>query len=331
MLPYSIATEYMSCDLCGSDDQILMYSKIDPITGGEYHVVECSCGMAFVNPMPTEASIPALYPEDYLKDKNDLSSLYGRMLELLPQCKGGKLLDIGCGRGDFIRHASKHGWEAEGVDLLAWDTPHNAPISVGDFTTMDFHGAGYDAITAWALLEHVRKPSAFFEKVSSLLKDDGVFVFVVSNFGAPGMRHSCTEDIPRHLQLFTPKAIKSYLNKYGMIPRAIFHSDKIYSCYPFGLLRYGFQSLRKKERHCSSYENRSVALLRNRQIRGNARAWLVDVFRSIGPVDIFLDAVDLCLGVALANISKVIKNYGVVTVVAVSNRQKKSNPRKEDC
>ena len=107
MLPNSIATEYMSCDLCGSNDQILMYSKIDSITGREYHVVECSCGMAFVNPMPTEASIPALYPEDYLKDKNDLSSLYGRMLELLPQCKGGKLLDIGCGRGDFIRHASK--------------------------------------------------------------------------------------------------------------------------------------------------------------------------------------------------------------------------------
>jgi SAM-dependent methyltransferase len=326
MLADSILSDVVPCDLCGAEDQVLLYSKIDPITGGEFHLVECSCGMAFVNPMPSDESVPLLYPEDYLKDKQGMGSLYGRMMELLPKGDGGKLLDIGCGRGDFIQYAAQRGWEAEGVDLLAWDTPHKVAIRVGDFVTMDLPEDSYDVITAWALLEHVRRPSSFFNKISRLLKKNGHFVFVVSNFAAPGMRRSCTEDIPRHLQLFSPLAVESYLNKYEMKSLVTYHNDRIYSCYPFGLLRYGFLGLTGDNKQCVSFQNRSVALLRNRQIKGNARTWLSEVLRSVRPVDILLDAIDLALGVALAKYSKMIGNYGVLTVVATPNRQKKSNP-----
>jgi hypothetical protein len=106
------------------------------LSHGRVHLVECACGMAFVNPMPTAESIPLLYPGDYLRDKTDLASLYSRMMTYLP-VERGKLLDIGCGRGDFINHASKEGWEVEGVDLMDWGTPHDVPIRVGDFLTMD--------------------------------------------------------------------------------------------------------------------------------------------------------------------------------------------------
>ena len=255
--------------------------------------------MAFVNPMPTAESIPLLYPDDYLRDKTDLASLYSRMMTYLPVGKG-KLLDIGCGRGDFINRASKEGWEVEGVDLMGWGTPHAVPIRVGDFLTMDFQDRHYDAVTAWALLEHVRAPSAFFKRVSRLLKDDGLFVFVVPNFGAPGMKHCCTEDVPRHLWLFTPAGGENYLGRYGMEAKAVFHNDSLYTAYPFGLVRYGLQRLRKRTAHCSRYQNRSVALLRNRQIKGNARAWMAEVLKSVGPLDVALDLIDLAFGVLLA-------------------------------
>lgn len=326
----TIFTEYVPCDLCGSNDQVLLYSKIDPITRKEFHLVECDCGMAFVNPMPTAASIPLLYPSDYLRDKRDLTSLYDRMMTYLP-VGGGKLLDIGCGQGDFINHAAKAGWDVEGVDLMSWGTSHAIPIRVGDFLTMDFQEGNYDAITAWALLEHVRAPSAFFDRVSRLLKDEGLFIFVVPNFGALGMKHCCTEDIPRHLWLFTPRAVENYLGRYGMEARAVFHSDALYTAYPFGLVRYGLQKLWKRTTSCRSYQNKSVALLRNRQVKGNARAWLAEVFRSLGPLDVALDLADLALGVLLAQASKLTRNYGVITVVAGRIRQKKSNPKLEDC
>jgi SAM-dependent methyltransferase len=286
--------------------------------------------MAFVNPMPTLEAITDLYPTDYLKDKQDMSSMYRRMMKLLPQSHGGKLLDIGCGRGDFIQYAARYGWDVEGVDLLRWRTSHKVPIRVGNFVEMDLPARHYDVITAWAVLEHVRKPSEFFEKVSHLLKDDGRFIFIVPNFGAPGMRVSCTEDIPRHLQLFTPKAINKYLNRVGMTALAAYHRADIYRAYPFGLVRYGLLRPYKRETRCSRYENRSVAILRNRQIKGNVRVWLVEVLRTVGPVDLLLDAIDLCVGVVVANFSKIIRSYGVMTVVAGMRRKKESNPW-EDC
>jgi len=316
MTPQSVSTEYVECDLCGSDQQTVLYSKWDPVTRAEYHLVECRCGMAFVNPMPTAESVPVLYPGDYLKDKENLDFMYDRMMEFLPNLPGGRLLDIGCGQGDFIHRAGTNGWEAEGIDLLAWNTPHPVRIRVGDFLKMDLPGKHYDVITAWAVLEHVRRPSAFFEKVSPLLKRDGRFIFVVPNFGAAGMKHSCTEDIPRHLWLFTLRAVTAYLVKYGMEPKVVLHNDRLYTSYPFGIVRYGLLRLRGKETDCSRFENKSVALLRNRQVRGNLSQWLGEVFGSLRPLDIAVDALDLMIGVLVANWSKLVKNYGVMTVIA---------------
>lgn len=317
MIVQPIVTEYRACDLCGSDDHALLYTRTDPVTRGDYNLVECSsCGMAFVNPMPVEGSIPSLYPADYLKDKPDMSALYERMMRLLPREASGRLLDVGCGSGEFITYAQRYGWTVEGVDLIPWGTSQQVPIHVGDFVSMDLREGDYDVITAWALLEHLRQPSRFIEKVSRLLKKSGRFVFVVPNIAAPGMKRSCTEDIPRHLHLFTPGAVTAYLERYGMVPLAIYHTAMIYTSYPFGLVRYALLRIRHRETRCSRYENRSVALLRNRQIKGNAREWISEVFRTLTPSEILLDAIDLATGVVVATVSKLIRNYGVLTVVA---------------
>lgn len=325
-----IVTEYVNCDLCGSSDHDLLYSRLDPITGEEFHLVECTCGMAFVNPMPTEESVRHLYPEDYLKDKGGMEDLYRRMLTFLPNRDRGKLLDIGCGRGDFIHYAAGKGWHVEGVDLLDWKRPHGVPIRVGNFFAMDLPQQFYDVITAWAVLEHARKPSLFFQKVATLLADDGCFVFVVPNFDAPGMRISCTEDIPRHLNLFSKRAVDGYLNKFGMEVKAVFHSNAIYTSYPFGLVRYGWQLLKSGPKQCSRYENKAVRLLRNRQLKGNLLDWLKEVKRTLGPMDIAMDAIDLAVGVAVSAIAKMIGNYGVITVVAGLQAKKKQS-NEEDC
>ena len=311
-----VLTQYVPCDLCGASDHEILFSKIDPVTGMEFHLVQCPCGMAFVNPMPAAESIPLLYPKDYLAGKEHRVSKYLEMIRLLPELSYGKLLDVGCGRGDFIYHASRVGWDVEGVDLMDWDSPYNLPIKVGDFLAMDLPERAYNVVTAWALLEHVREPSKFFGKISGLLKADGKFIFVVPNVQAPGMRHACSEDIPRHLWLFTPAAVRRYLDRFGMDAALILHNGRIYQAHPFGLLRYWLRGLRKKETRCALYENKAVALLRNRQIKGNLRPWIADTMESVGPVDLFLDAVDLGIGVALAFVSSMMGNYGVMTVIA---------------
>ncbi|MBI5248452.1 MAG: class I SAM-dependent methyltransferase [Desulfomonile tiedjei] len=318
-----IETEYTTCDLCGSEDQTLLYSKIDPVTDQEFHVVECRCGMAFVNPMPSEACIPKLYPPDYMEGKELMDSRYSRMLDLLPDEAGGRLLDIGCARGDFILRAQRRGWSAEGVDLIPWNRSEHPSILIGDLIEMDLPENYYDAITAWAVLEHVRRPSLYFRKVSTLLKDKGLFIFIVPNFDALGMRRSCSEDIPRHLWLFTTRSVKSYLEKNGMDVVRIMHNSSIYTAYPFGLLRDLLYGLSPRPRHCSAIENRSVSLLRNAQLRGNLLRWLSEVRSRVKPSDMLLDALDLAMGVALSKWSSLIRNYGIITVIASKNGEKK--------
>lgn len=277
--------------------------------------MECRCGMAFVNPAPVEDCIHLLYPTHYLDDKAANNDAYRKMTALLPE-RRGRLLDLGCGQGHFIRYASERGWNVEGVDLIAWNGQQSVPIHVGDFLQLDLPEQSYDAITAWAVLEHVRTPSKFFEKVSRLLTENGRFIFTVPNFLAPGIRHSCTDDIPRHLWLFSPRAVAAYLDRFGMVPLNILHSSEIYTAYPFGLLRYAFLNLFGTEIRSSLYANKAVALLRNRQLKGNMAAWLKEVFATIKPVDLVLDSVDLTIAILVANLSKLMRNYGVITVIA---------------
>ncbi|MFA6222850.1 MAG: class I SAM-dependent methyltransferase [Desulfomonilaceae bacterium] len=315
-----IKMEYTPCDLCGSMNHEIIYSKIDHVTGLEFHVVECECGMVFVNPMPSEECTRLLYPSDYLTEKPFLGSLFREMIRLLPPMQEGsrRLLDVGCGTGHFIKFASQVGWDAEGVDFADWGSSKNdVKIRLGNFPSMDYPGESYNVITSWAVLEHVRYPSLFFQKIGKLLDKDGAFIFTVPNVSAPGMKLSCDEDVPRHLWLFTPSTTKDYLLKYGMRVETILHNGKVYRSYPFGLLRYGWHVLfEKKDPVCSVYQNKSVALLRNRSVSVHYGDWVRDVLRTVSPLDIVVDGLDLGLGLMLANLSKWTKNYGVITVIA---------------
>ncbi len=317
-----VKTEFVACDLCGSFDHDLLFSKIDPVTGQVFHVVQCRCGMAFVNPMPTIDSMKFLYPTDYLEHKDLKKAMYRKMLKLLRNAPGRKLLDVGCGRGEFIHLASQEGWEILGVDSVKWDSACPVPIEVGDLCEMDLEEGTFDAVTAWAVLEHVRKPSSFFERIGRLLKAQGLFVFLVPNIAAPGMRVSCTEDIPRHLWLFSPESVKRYLDKYAMLATSILHNGAIYSAHPFGLLRHAFSQSGRMHKRCADYDNKSVALLRNRQLMGNLWPWLKEVGATLTYKDMLIDLADIALGLLVAQWSKIIRNYGVITVIARKNAAK---------
>lgn len=314
--------EYVPCDLCGSLEHEIIYSKIDHVTNWEFHVVRCSCGMVFVNPMPLQKYLNLLYPGHYLDEKNLLKSLYKKMLQILPSAsKGNRLLDIGCGRGDFIWYANQYGWEAEGVDFTDWkNLRKEIKITVGDFLLIDKGPSSYNVITAWAVMEHVRNPSHYFKRVSQLLKPNGKFVFTVPNVASLGMMYSCDEDTPRHLWLFTPDAVKKYLSCCGMRLERSVHNGSIYRAYPFGLLRLCFYLLLGNSHlNCSTFQNKSVSLLKNKPMDLYFKTWMLEIFERLSLVDIGIDALDLSLGILLGSLSKIIRNYGVITIVAAKD------------
>jgi SAM-dependent methyltransferase len=247
--------ETVTCNLCDSADQQVVYSKPDEhyFTHEWFTVVEClNCGLGFVNPRPTPDEMFRYYPSayygyddldpDYHRDRYEVEAEVVRAR--IPDGAGRLLLDIGCANGNFPRQMKKLGWEAEGVEISASSRSiSDFKIYREQFPQIPINEPRYDAVTAWAVLEHVHDPMAHFRKAAAILKPGGVFVFLVTNFESVSSRRLFREDVPRHLYFFTEKTIREYLSRHGLVLVATNYGNNIFSMRPVGWLRYYIHQL----------------------------------------------------------------------------------------
>lgn len=272
--------EYVACNLCGIDDSRIVYSMPDSLfhTDEWFNVVECRrCGLGYVNPRPESTKMDRYYPNeyyDYFDHEDEFHrKRYAEEAAFLPVPTNGRnrLLDIGCANGDFPRFMMPYGWQVEGVEI----SPNAKPIS--DFMVyrkpidqMQVSDPGYDVITAWAVLEHVHDPLAYFEKVSQLLQQNGLFIFLVTNFESISSRYLFREDVPRHLYFFTEDTIREYLELAGMEPIKIDYSNKIYEMRPVSWLRYYIHKLiLKREMKWEDIPDNRITFFEKHGLRNN--------------------------------------------------------------
>jgi SAM-dependent methyltransferase len=243
--------EAVTCNLCGSDDYRMIYSMPDARYAIEewFKVVEClRCGLGFVNPRPIPPEMSRYYPPsfyDYFEDDRDFHgrryAAEANFLKDVTSTDRKLLLDLGCANGAFPRFMRQLGWEVEGVET----SRQSKPISDFKVYQQEFHDIPicepwYDAITAWAVLEHVHNPMAYFRKAAQVLKQGGIFVFLVTNFKSISSRSLFLEDVPRHLYFFTEETVKKYLAETGFDLMKAEYTNRIYSMRPVNWLRHYF-------------------------------------------------------------------------------------------
>jgi len=108
---------YVTCNLCGSEES---RSILKPY--GRTYVACLRCGLVFRTPMPVEEEVQGFYSEalsSAIEVERRRTRLYRDFLQKSERSKPehGRLLDIGCGYGEFMRSAAEYGWEAHGVEL----------------------------------------------------------------------------------------------------------------------------------------------------------------------------------------------------------------------
>lgn len=98
---------------------------------------------------------------------------------------GGRLLDVGCGWGAFVRAALAAGWEAEGrevspdtADFLRRHT--GLPIRGGDLRE-ERPDRRWDVITLWGVVEHVPDPQVLLAACAPLLEVGGCIALETPN------------------------------------------------------------------------------------------------------------------------------------------------------
>ena len=242
--------QYSACPVCQSDEHELLFDRLDHthyVTNDRFSVVRCRrCSMVFVNPRPGPLEIKTFYPPDFydvtatgeklLVEKRETLTAKAKMLSALPP---GRLLDIGCQKGEFLFWMSREGWDVRGIEFS--ETPPNVfnmPIHYGRLESAAFEPNSFDAITLWAVLEHVHEPVETLRQVSHLLAPNGRVFVLVPNFRSLPARIMRHDDIPRHLLMFTPSTLRRVAGLAGLRVRRFVFSDDIFSGSNRGLLNF---------------------------------------------------------------------------------------------
>jgi SAM-dependent methyltransferase len=94
--------------------------------------------------------------------------------------RSGRLLDMGCGLGFFLRAMSEQpGWECHGCEISPAAARY-ARETLGQSVTCTrledapLPAASFDIITLWDVLEHVLEPDALLRRCRVLLKPGGI-------------------------------------------------------------------------------------------------------------------------------------------------------------
>lgn len=227
----AIRWEDNPCNLCASPAVTELFFSRDyrfatDVT--EFRIVRCRrCGLVRMNPRPVEDDIHRYYHDDFYRAEEtpqqalqNMDSRLRAMARHVTRYPRGRLLDIGCFRGEFMEHLRvKHGWQVAGVEFS--QRPPNSyglDIFYGDIAGAPFKEASFDVVTVWAVMEHVYDPRHTLREVHRLLKPGGTVIVLVPNFHSLPARFMRHDDIPRHITMFTRATLARMLREVGLQP-----------------------------------------------------------------------------------------------------------------
>lgn len=141
----------------------------------------------------------------------------------LPRRSGGRVLDVGCGSGDWLARMRALGWEVQGLDFDAAAVQvareRGLDVRLGSLEEQGYASASFDAVTLNHVIEHVPDPIATLSECHRILRVGGTLVLATPN--ALSLSHRVFRadwrglEPPRHLHVFTPASLRRALERAG--------------------------------------------------------------------------------------------------------------------
>jgi len=196
-----------------------------------YRLIKCEqCQLAWLAdpPAPEEMThhYGAIY-DRFIKKATENDSLghwQGALRTLNEYRQQGRLLDLGCGAGSFLRCLDSSSWNLWGIEMSA-DSAElarsrtKAAIIVDDILEAPFPPSLFDVITGFHVLEHTYSPQDIIRKVYGWLKPGGILYLHVPNIDSAELRlfgsYWYPLELPRHLFHFSPASLRRLLRSAG--------------------------------------------------------------------------------------------------------------------
>ncbi len=175
-----------------------------------------------------------------------------------------RILDVGCGEGEFLAEMQSLGWSAEGLDpsadAVAVAKARGVRARKATLSKARLEPGSFDAITFRLVFEHLRDPVAALTECRRALRPRGVIWIATPSLDSEAHRIFGRDwlhlEPPRHAVVYTASALTRLLERTGF---------EIVSIKPSRQARWSFRLSDALARGLSPFENapmlsRSLAL-----------------------------------------------------------------------
>lgn len=220
-----------ACPLCGADGARACFA----LDGCASQVVACpSCGLARLHPMLSEPDLASYYPDAYYGDpgmkfrplvETLVRAIGTRHIRFLARGvpAGGRILDVGCGRGVLLAELANRGFDVHGVERsasAAQGADPRAEIRIApEVAAAGYAPDSFDAVFLWHVLEHLRDPVGTLREMHRIVRPGGKIVVAVPNLASLQARWAGPAwfhlDLPRHVFHFPLRALRQLLQSRG--------------------------------------------------------------------------------------------------------------------
>ncbi|HHL40436.1 MAG TPA: class I SAM-dependent methyltransferase [Deltaproteobacteria bacterium] len=232
----STKVEAVACSLCGEPpppSERAVFTKL------RFPYFLCpGCGLVYPSPRPRSEYLDKQYKEGrFASSFTDIylpsapyrmATIFSERVEeiIRPRVPGGRLLDIGCSSGHFLKVAHDGGYEVYGIepnpDMVEFASGElGLPNIRAGVMSDDAYPADYfDVVTLWDVLEHVPDPGSLLVSVKKVLKPGGwVFAYTENlesfNYFITGADSEMfAPDV--HIRHYTPATFRREFEKAGL-------------------------------------------------------------------------------------------------------------------
>lgn len=249
--------ELVDCSLCGTS------SPIQALFARErFPYRRCpNCGLVYPSPRPRaqflkdqyiSGRFASAFHELYLPSvPYRMATIFKERIEsiIAPRVPRGRLLDVGCSSGHFLKLAAECGYDVYGVEPnpamveYAQAELRLRNICCGTLANVGYPASYFDVITLWDVLEHVEQPGMLLKEVDRVLKPGGWVFAYTENFSSFNVlvtreySEMISPDV--HLRHYTSETFRREFEQAGFLVKEVYthgldlsHIRKTLTVYP---------------------------------------------------------------------------------------------------